>query len=61
MKKRKKDVPGIRIRLAKDRFLRLVDGETGKWLADVRWRPRGGIAVKLATFVSKASVPDVRT
>lgn len=50
--------PGIKIRVAKDRLVQLVDRETGKWLANVRWRPSGTMYVGLAESVKKTVVHE---
>ena len=46
--------PGIKIRVAKDGVIQLVDRATGRWLANVRWRPCGEVWVELAEGVGKA-------
>ena len=51
--RRTAQTPGIKIRLAKTGVVQLVDRETGKWLANVRWRPCGTMYVELADTVRK--------
>jgi hypothetical protein len=51
MKKTK--TPGIKIRTTKDMLVRLVDRVTGRWLANVRWRPCGTMYMELAEGVQK--------
>ncbi len=53
--------PGIRIRVAKDRMIQLVDRETGQWIANVRWRPCGVVCLELGDNVSKLLAPETRS
>lgn len=52
MKKEPKP-PGIKVRVAKGKHVQLVDRATGRWLANVRWRPCGEVWVELAENVQK--------
>jgi hypothetical protein len=55
----KKDkAPGIKIRVAKDKHVQLIDRRTGVWLATVRWRPSGTMWLELAKHVRKSVMPD---
>lgn len=45
--------PGIKIRTTKDKVVRLVDRQTGKWLANVRWRPCGEIYLEMGNNIDK--------
>jgi hypothetical protein len=53
---RKDNPPGIKVRVAKDGVVQFLDHATGRWLANVRWRPRGVVWVELAQCVKKALV-----
>lgn len=55
---KKSKTHGIKLRLAKYKHVRLVDRATGRWLANVRWRPRGEVWVELAEEVGKAVVAE---
>lgn len=61
MKNQNAKTPGIKIRTAKETVLRLVDRATGKWLANIRWRPHGAVHVELADGVTKDLVAETQT
>lgn len=50
--------PGIKVRVTKNGVIQLVDRVTGRWLANVRWRPHGEVWVELAEEVAKAVVAE---
>ncbi len=52
------ETPGIKLRLAKDYMVQLTDRDTGRWLANVRWRPCGTMYVELSTDVRKGILTD---
>jgi hypothetical protein len=54
MKSGKGKTPGIKIRVAKDKHIRLVDGGSGKWIANVFWRPNGALSIELAQWVQRS-------
>jgi hypothetical protein len=49
---------GIKIRVAKDKMIQLVDRETGQWIANVRWRPCGVVQLEVSELVSKDVVAE---
>lgn len=49
--------PGIKVRLARDGHLQLLDRVTGLWLASVRWRPRGEMWFELSPALTLVKRP----
>ena len=58
MSRRDDNPPGIKIRVAKDKMIQLVDRVTGTWIANVRWRPCGVVVVELKEDVRQEIVGD---
>lgn len=46
-KRRQRGRLGIKVRLTRERVLRLTDAKTGSWLGTIRWRPRQEVLVEL--------------
>lgn len=44
---------GLKIRTGHDRVVRLIDTESGRWLASIRWRPCGTLYLDLPQSVRK--------
>jgi hypothetical protein len=53
--------PGAEFRLNKFKLLHLTDMETGEFIATVRWRRCGRVAIEHAKHVKPKVAPDPKT